>query len=271
MRVGWAPGENVVASGLVATDEALATIEDNGTAVGFVDRRVKVTFVAGGGGGAVDVTAVDEPVRVEVLELVVGGVWRASCQMFWATTKAGANTSQEQNLMVNVAQRNWGWPKLDALLISTYQSTKDASKNKIMDKPNRGQYKSTKRTTMSKFRPWAFSILAFRGQSLQLRRRHHRHHRHPNPVLPRQHCPRKNQSLRGRFHCLLSGQPTIRRVLDQTRLQQGRTQYLRGVQLMLKEVEETARFSNIIIIAGFPRVQLCKVFIISLPINRCFL
>jgi hypothetical protein len=32
-----------VARGLVATDDALATIEANGTAVGFVDRRVKVT------------------------------------------------------------------------------------------------------------------------------------------------------------------------------------------------------------------------------------
>jgi hypothetical protein len=42
-RVGWVPGANVVARGLVAEDEALATIEANGTAVGFVDRRVKVT------------------------------------------------------------------------------------------------------------------------------------------------------------------------------------------------------------------------------------
>jgi len=31
-----------VARGLVAADEALATIEANGTAVGFVDRKVKV-------------------------------------------------------------------------------------------------------------------------------------------------------------------------------------------------------------------------------------
>ena len=36
------PGATVEARGLVAEDEALATIEANGTAVGFVDKGVKV-------------------------------------------------------------------------------------------------------------------------------------------------------------------------------------------------------------------------------------
>jgi hypothetical protein len=42
MSVGWVPGANVVARGLVGADEALTTIEAKGTAVGFVDKRVKV-------------------------------------------------------------------------------------------------------------------------------------------------------------------------------------------------------------------------------------
>jgi hypothetical protein len=80
--VGCVPGANMVARGLVGMDEAFATIEAKGTAVGFIDIRVNVTegvemevevVVAGTKGPLPDVVVlrvVDEPP-------VADDAWRA--------------------------------------------------------------------------------------------------------------------------------------------------------------------------------------------------